>query len=136
MLDTSHIPENLYINISDVQISNIPIKRKAKLGTMIYNMEYKTVSLSWIIEHYSSVDGEYGEHINSFIPDKSKVITADDEVMVNSTTGEFVYKDEFGNYPDVLYCGQYTFFNKLAKHQPLIVADLIRQYGQQANWNV
>jgi len=134
MLNTSYISENIILEIDDIIIDNTIIKRKAYLLSMIYNITNKTVVLNWEIRHYgSTINNQYGEYLINIIPNKTKTTTADNTTFVNSQTGAFVYPDS-EDFIDVDYIGQFDFFSKLAENQPIIVNELIRQYGQQTNW--
>lgn len=133
-IDITYEPKTIELEIPDINIDDTIIKRKAFLISLEYHNQGKFVLLNWKIKHYANNNGTYG-NLLEFIADRGMVLTADDSTMVNSQTGAFVYPDINGDYPNVPYCGQYTFFNKLAEFQPLIIHNLIKQYGQQANWS-
>jgi hypothetical protein len=135
-LDTSFHALQIVMNIPDLVKGNTTIKRKAQLKSMFYNPCDSVLNLVWAVKHYSEDDnGNYGDYLGAFIPDFIKPTTADNTVMVNTSTGAFVYKDSNGNYPNVLYIGQFNFFQRLAQYQPIIVNNLILQYGQATNWS-
>lgn len=135
-LDTSYHAKQIIMNIPDTSFGETVIKRKARLLSMIYNVNDSTLTLVWNIQHYADSADTYGQYLIGFIPDKVKQTRADNTVMVNSSTGAFVYPDSAGNYPkNVKYIGQFNFFQKLAEYQPIIVDNLILQYGANTNWN-
>lgn len=126
---------NIIIEIPDLTINETIIKRKIQLSTMMYNQVSKYLILNWIIKHYSDDKGDYGQYINDVINDKVRETIADNQTIVNTQTGEFIYPNELGEYPeDVYYMGQYDFFNMIAENMPLKVHDMIKQYGQMIQW--
>lgn len=139
------------IDIPDLVIGAITLKRKAKLFTMIYNQAVKSLTLTWIVS-YPDLQGMKG------LQTYSKESVADNSTMVDTTTGAILQPtitnvpvldangnpvlDANGNpettqqttYPGT-YTGQYDFFNYLAENDPIKVHDMIRQYGAQADWS-
>jgi hypothetical protein len=131
---------NIELEIPDVVISGTTIKRKAKCFTMIYNLTYKTLALSWEVSHYANDNGAYGEAL-TFIPNYSKENVADNTTIVNPSTGAFLtdadlYTDGVDadgnpikvptNIPQI---GQFDWFNNLGENADINVHNLIRQYG-------
>lgn len=124
---------NIELEIPDLTIAGTTIKRKAKCFTMIYNLAYKTLSLSWEVSHYANDNGAYGEPL-SFIPNYSKENVADNTTMVDAS-GAFVYPDTDGNYPSDAI-GQFDWFNNIGENAQINVHNLIRQYGNAyAKWD-
>lgn len=135
-LDTSFKPKQIVLQIPDLVVGNTIIKRDAQLISMCYNTSNMTLVLMWNIRHYADSSGTYGRYLDYIIPDRIKKTTADNTVMVNSSTGAFVYKDSSGNYPEnILYIGQFNFFQRLAEYQPILVNSMIIQYGQNTSWD-
>lgn len=136
-LDTSYKPVNIVLEIPNTVKGETVLKRKAELQSMIYNTNDKTLSLVWSIKYYADTSIGYGQYLGSIIPDKVKITVANDNVMVNTTTGAFVYKDSAGNYPsNIKYIiGQYSFFNRIAQFASINVHGLIKQYGLQNDWS-
>lgn len=131
---------NIELNIPDVIISGTIIKRKAKLFTMIYNLQYKSLTLTWEVSHYANDNGNYGLPL-SFIPNYSKENIADNSTIVDPATGTFLtdadlYTDGVDadgnpikvptNIPQI---GQFDWFNNLGENATINVHGLIRQYG-------
>lgn len=139
------------IDIPDLIVNEIALKRKAKLFTLIYNQATKTLVLSWIVS-YTDLQGVKG--LSSY----SKESIADNNTIVDVSTGAILTPiitdvpeldangnpvlDAAGNpviasqdisYPGN-YIGQYDWFNMIAETQPIKVHDLIRQYGLTATW--
>lgn len=134
LLPSAH--DAIVLNISDTVVDNTVIKRKAELFTMVYNMKLHFLSLTWSVKHYADSSGQYGEYLGGLVPDKTKETIADNTVFVNATNGDFVYPDSTGQFQtDIPIIGQYDFFNYAAGHIPIIVNDLIKQYGLKADWN-
>jgi hypothetical protein len=131
---------NIELNIPDVVISGTTIKRKAKLFTMVYNLQYKSLTLAWDVSHYANDNGSYGQQL-TFIPNYSKENIADNTTIVNPTTGAFLTDsdlytdgvDEDGNPikvpTNVPQIGQFDWFNNLGENVDINVHNLIRQYG-------
>lgn len=131
---------NIELEIPDVVISGTIIKRKAKLFTMIYNLQYKSLALTWDVSHYANDNGNYGALLD-FIPSYSKENVADNTTIVNPSTGAFLtdadlYTDGVDadgnpikvptNIPQI---GQFDWFNNLGENVDINVHNLIRQYG-------
>ena len=131
---------NIELNIPDVSISGTTIKRKAKLFTMIYNLQYKSLALTWEVSHYANDNGAYGQAL-TFIPNYAKENVADNTTIVDPTTGAFLtdsdlYTDGVDadgnpikvptNIPQI---GQFDWFNNLGENAQINVHNLIRQYG-------
>jgi hypothetical protein len=133
MLDTSYTSQPITIDIPNLIINDTVIMRKATLMKMDYDLENKTLSLSWYVKHFSSDNGKCGEYLGLIIQDKIKKTIADNTTFVDPNTGAFIYPDTDG-FVDIPYMGQFDFFNKIATYQPIIVNNLIIQYGQQTNW--
>lgn len=143
----------LIIDIPDIIIAGTVVKREARCFKMSYVMDQKQVVLTWLVRHYAkNEDGTKGDYL-SFIPDWAKESIADNTVMCDVTngspiektydTGE-VEKDENGNpvlYPNgneieiydydpaINYTGQYDFFFNLAENHPVLVNQMILQFG-------
>lgn len=139
---------NIIINIPDLIINDTIIKRKAVLFTMTYNQDSKYLALTWIVKSFSNNNGEYGESLESVIPDYSHNSIADNTIFVNPQTGEILppiitpITDSQTGYItynvdySVDYMSQYDWFNMIAESQPIQVHTMIRQYGSTViNWN-
>lgn len=139
---------NIEIDIPDIVVNGITIKRKAMLFTMNYNQDAKHLVLTWIVS-YPELIG-----VKGFLP-YSKQSIADNTTMVDAATGAIISPelvqdinedgtpkaDESGKpimvekiIYDGNYVGQYDWFNYIAETQPVKVHDMIRQYGLQAEW--
>ena len=135
-------PEKIRIilEIPDLVIDNTIIKRKAYMLTLIYNQEYNSLCVSWIVKHYSNNNGEYGEYLGNKVPDKLKETIADLSVIVKYPSGEIIeeqdyslYQDENGDWTiNVMY--QYDFFNQIGENVDVNIHNLVRSYGMQADW--
>lgn len=140
---------NIEIDIPDLIVNEITIKRKAKLFSMNYNQNAPSLTLTWIV-HYPDLEG-----VKGYLP-YSKQSIADNTTMVDAQTGAIVLPtevqdtnedgtlkvDDNGNpvmvekiVYDGNYVGQYDWFNYIAETQPVKVHDMIRQYGMQADWS-
>lgn len=143
-------PIEIEIDIPDLIIGTVTLKRKAKLFTMTYNQQSKYLALTWTVRYIDIT----AKGIESY----SKESVADNTTMVDVQTGAILMPtitqvqdtnidgtpkvDVNGNpvtvdvttYPGD-YIGQYDWFNMTAQTKPLKVHDLIRAYGLQANWN-
>jgi hypothetical protein len=143
-------PVRIKIDIPDLVVNGISLKRTATLFTMIYNQAVKSLTLAWIVE-YTDLQGIKG--LSSY----TKESIADNTTMVDVNTGAIIKPtqvqdtnqdgtpkvDENGDpvmiYQIVYdgdYIGQYDWFNNLAETQAIGVHDLIRQYGLQADWSI
>ncbi len=120
-------PVNIEINIPDIVVNGITIKRKAKLFKMTYNQDGQSLSLTWIVYYTDLIS------VKGFSP-YAKESIADNTTMVDVNTGAILIADENGAYPGN-YIGQYDWFNMIAETQPVKVHDMIRQYGMQADWS-
>ena len=131
----SNAQEQIEIQIPDIVINSSVLKRKAKLFTMTYNQQAKYVALNWIVSYYSDSSGYYGQPISiNGVSNYSKETVANNTVMVNPTTGAFVYKNEEGDYP-IGSIGQYDFFWRISEYNEVNVHNLIRSYGAAVtNW--
>lgn len=126
----SYPTPQITIPISDVVVNNTIVKRKATLFTMIYNQQSKTLSLSWTVNFFANNNGEYGESISNIAPSYTRETIADNTTLVNLSTGA-ILDNPTGNV-----MGQYDWFFMIATTQPIIVNDMIRQYGLNVtNWD-
>lgn len=126
------------IEIPDIEIGQTLIKRKAKLFSLIYNKGSKEVAIAWTVQHYAAAADSYGDYL-SFIPDWSLTSVADNTTMCDVTNGFPINKievgqDENGNPimdydPAINYTGQYDFFCQLAETQPVMIHQMIIQFG-------
>lgn len=130
------ILNEIELEIPDLVIDNSRFKRKAKLHSMVYNLEHKQLVLNWVVSFYATTsEGGYGENLNGLIPSYTRENIADNTTMVNPLTGEILQPDENGEYIGD-YMGQYDWFNQLGENVPVNVHSLIRQYGQGiTNWD-
>ena len=129
-------PHQIVLNISDTVFNGTVIKRKASLFTMTYNLQYQYLSLNWTIQHYAYInDSTYGSYLGGLIPDKVKETIADNSVIVDVRNGSFLQPDSTGIYPAGISIGQFNFFQLASSTQPILVEDMIRNYGEMADWN-
>ena len=93
-------PEKMRIilEIPDLVIDNTVIKRKAYMFTLIYNQEYNSLCVSWVVKHYSNNNGEYGEYLGNNVPDKLKETIADLSVIVKYPSGEIIEEQDYSLY--------------------------------------
>lgn len=139
MTQSTYIPVEIILEISDKIIGATTLKRKANFFTMIYNQSVKSLVLSWTVEYFNAnLDGSYGNNISDVIPSFTKENIADNTTMVDQTTGEILLNNGDGTFGtvDQIVMGQYDWFNMMAETQQLPVHSLIRQYGAQVNWNL
>lgn len=127
--------QSITINIPDYEIEGSKFKRKATAERLLYSLQGKSVSVLWRVNYYADSAGTYGQEINRpGIGPYIRETIANNTVMVNPSTGAFVYKDGEGNYP-VGSIGQYDFFFNIAENADVNVNDLIRAYGIAVeNW--
>lgn len=143
-------PVDIILEITDVTIDATTLKRKAKLHALIYNMSTKQVSISWVVTHYAkNADNTYGDDLSKIIPNYTKEQIATNDVAVNPITGfpldpESIQPTIFTNsetgeqtviQSTVSWIGQYDFFNKMGESEPILVHDVIKQFGMGLqNW--
>jgi hypothetical protein len=138
-------PVEIEIEIPSIQIDETIIKRKAKLFSLIYNRNSQEVALSWTVKHYATTATGYGEYL-SFIPDWGLTSVADNTTMCDVTNGTPIYKivigqDENGNDildydPAINYTGQYDFFSNLGETQPVMIHQMMIEFGNQVtSWD-
>jgi len=126
----------IQLEIPDYVVSETILKRRARLITMTYNLKAKYFALGWQVGYYENLaDGSYGAPIEQDgITSYSKETVADNTVMVDVTNGQVVLPDEEGNYP-VDYTGQYDYINNLLETTPVMIHEILRNYGNQIAWN-
>ena len=95
-------PEKIRIilEIPDLVIDNTIIKRKAYMHTLTYNQEYNSLSVNWLVKHFSNNNGSYGEYIGSTIADKSKETIADMTTIVKYPSGEIIEEQDYPLYQE------------------------------------
>jgi len=127
---------NIEIEIPNMVIDNTIFKRKAKLHSMVYNMQYKQLVLNWVVTFYSRTDDDaYGEDISYLIPPYTRENIADNSTLVNPATGQILVPNEAGEYEGD-YMGQYDWFNQIGESVDINVHTMIKQYGQGiTDWN-
>jgi len=144
-------PVEIEIDIPDLIIGTVTLKRKAKLFTMTYNQAAKYLVLSWIVR-YLDIAGIKG------VASYAKESIADNATMVDVATGAILApvitsvqdtnedgspKVDTNGDPVMIdvtsyegdYIGQYDWFNYVAETQQISVHDMIRQYGLAADWS-
>jgi hypothetical protein len=115
---------DIIIEIPDIVVDTTVLKRKAKLESLVYNMDRKEISISWIIITYSAnPDGTYGEDLSAIVPRGTREQFGNNNVLVNPVTGVPVTDP---NEPSI---GQYDFFNNIGENMPIKIHDVIRQFG-------
>lgn len=121
--------QSVTLGLPDIVINGTTLKRKAQAATMTYNLDRQSVSVMWRVGYYSDSSNAFGEKllING-VSDYFKTTIADNSVIVNPYTGDFVEKDSLGNYPEGSI-GQYDFFWNIAENIPIKVNELIYEYG-------
>lgn len=125
-------PIKIILDIPSITIDNTVIQRQIELFTMIYNQNNETLSLGWLVKHYSDNEGVIGTYLGNLITDKSRISVADNSTFVDiQANGAFITEEE---KETKVWMGQYDFFNMLAETQSLIIHDAIRQYGNVINW--
>jgi len=138
-------PVEIEIEIPDIVIDETIIKRKAKCFSLVYNRNSQEVALAWTVKHYAATATGYGEYL-SFIPDWGLTSVADNTTMCDVTNGKPIYKivvgqDENGNDimdydPAINYTGQYDFFSNLAETQPVMIHQMMIQFGNDVvSWD-
>jgi hypothetical protein len=132
-------PVEIEIEIPSIQIEETLILRKAKFFILLYNRDSKEVALTWIVRHFAATaNNGYGDYL-PFIEDWSKQSLADNTTMCDVTNGFPIQKivvgqDENGNDimdydPAIDYTGQYDYFSNLAETQPVLIHQMIIQFG-------
>ena len=125
----------IVLNIPDISVGETTLKRTATYSEMKDSRSLKTLSLVWIVKYYAvdSLDN-IGAYMGSIFTDKIKTFTATNNIMVNPSNGQVLTPDANGNY-SMNYTGQYDFFNSISDNISIKLSDVIKQYGQAANWN-
>jgi hypothetical protein len=134
-------PAEIEIEIPSIEIGSTVIRRKAKLFSLIYNKGSKEVAVAWTVKHYAATTADgYGQYLD-FIPDWSKTSVADNTTMCDVTNGFPIQMIEVGHDEDgdpifdydpaINYTGQYDFFSHLAETQPVLIHQMIIQFGNQ-----
>lgn len=138
LITQNNIP--IEIEIPDLVWGLTTIKRKIVLQSMIYNQIAKSLTLSWVVKHYSKAENNtYGDYLGSTIPDKKRESIADNMVMV-TPIGEIIQpisgSEVLGYKYDesITRMGQYDWFYSLGEAQDINVHNLIRSYGQMLTW--
>jgi hypothetical protein len=130
-------PVQIEIDIPDLILGTVTLKRKATVFTMTYNQATKTLTLTWIVS-YTDLQGIKG--LSSY----SKESIADNSTMVDVATGAIIHPvtttdaatgETTTSYGDGNYIGQYDWFNMIAETLSIKVHNLIRQYGLTATWD-
>jgi len=131
-------PVEIEIEIPSIVNDETTILRKAKCFSLIYNRNSQEVALAWTVKHYAATTNGYGEYL-SFIDDWGLTSVADNTTMCDVTNGKPIYKivvgqDENGNDimdydPAINYTGQYDFFSNLAETQPVMIHQMMIQFG-------
>ena len=128
--DSVGYPETIVIDIQSDTINNTILHKTATLFTMIYNQGNKSLSLTWTVKHYADSLGKKGKYIGDIAPDYSITSTADNDVKVTFPDGVIIEGE-----PTVDWVGQYDYFNYAARKAPILVHNMIKQYGAGvSNW--
>jgi len=138
-------PVEIEIEIPSIVIDETTILRKAKCFSLVYNRNSQEVALAWTVKHYAATATGYGEYL-SFIPDWGLTSVADNTTMCDVTNGKPIYKivvgqDENGNDimdydPAINFTGQYDFFSNLAETQPVMIHQMMIQFGNDVvSWD-
>ena len=143
--------EEIRISIPNLVQNNTTIVREAYMQSMNYNTDAKQVIISWRVQHFSiNIDGTKGDSLDNIIPDYTRETIAHNETMCDISNGYPIeprvsidadltaveppapdYSWFEGNYT-----GQYDFFAYLAETQPIMVNQMIRNFGLMvANWD-
>lgn len=141
----------IQIEIPNLVLGGVELKRKAELHSFTYDQVNKYLALAWKVEFFETVgDDEYGElitkqGINPYI----KNVEANNSIKVEVATGIEIYPREVVTtdaetgvvtktmeYDQaIVYTGQYDWFNMIAEADPIHVHGMIRAYGLRTNWN-
>ena len=115
---------DIILEIPDIVVDTTVLKRKAKLESLVYNMDRKEISISWIITTYSAnPDGTYGEDLSAIVPRGTREQFGNNNVLVNPVTGMPIENSDEDSI------GQYDFFNNMGENKLIKVHDVIRQFG-------
>lgn len=124
--------QEIRITIPDLMVDGTQIKREAYCSRMEYNIDAKSVVVFWIVQHFATLeDGSKGSYLGKYIPDYIRPNIADNTTMCDVVTGIPLTPNEDGVYPeDINYTGQFDFFINLGEASPIIVNQVIKQFGQ------
>jgi hypothetical protein len=127
--------EEIRISIPKLIQDNTTIVREAYMSNLIYDNDAQTVTVNWIVQHFSELpNGDKGEALGAIIPDYIRKTVANNETMCNITSGVPLDPNDDGTYEGD-YTGQYDFFAYLGETQPIILNAMIRDFGARvANW--
>ncbi len=125
-----YITTPITLEIPDLVINNTILKRKAICIRMTFEQSIKQVSVRWGVRYYADTLGSYGKELsNTFDPYEIEAV-ADNKTFVDPATG--VIEDN----PTGNVMGQYDWFFMIASMHPIVVNEMIRQYGMSVqNWN-
>lgn len=140
----------IQIEIPDLVIGGVALKRKATLHSFTYDQINKYLSLAWKVEFFETLEGDlYGDiitkqGINSYMKD----VVANNSIMVDVNTGIEIYPEDrlvenedgtssmvMGYDETITYTGQYDWFNFYAETNSILVHEMIKVYGARTNWN-
>lgn len=117
------------IRIPNLSINNTTIYREATATEMKYSFENERVILTWLVQHFSVLDNdEKGEYLGDFISDYRKTTTATNNDLCDISNGYPLTEEQILE-DKITYTGQFSFFQTLAETQPILVNELIRNFG-------
>ena len=127
--------EEIRISIPKLIQDNTAIVREAYMSNLIYDNDAQTVTVNWVVQHFSELpNGEKGETLGNIIPDYIRKTVAHNGTMCNITNGVPIDVNEDGTYEGD-YTGQYDFFAYLGETQPILLNNMIRDFGGRvATW--
>ena len=142
--------EEIRITIPNLVQNNTTIAREAYMISMVYDSGVKQVVINWGVQHFSiNIDGTKGEYLGNIIPDYVRPTIAHNGTMCDITNGYPIdsripadadltaVEPPAPDYSwfDGNYTGQYDFFAYLAQVQPIMVNQMVRNFGLMvANW--
>jgi len=127
--------EEIRISIPKLIQDNTAIVREAYMSNLIYDNDAQTVTVNWVVQHFSELpNGEKGETLGNIIPDYIRKTVAHNGTMCDINNGVPLDPNEDGTYEGD-YTGQYDFFAYLGETQPILLNNMIRDFGGRvATW--
>ena len=124
----------LIVDLPNFLKGSIEIKRKADIVEQVWDIRGQQVRLAFdIIPYEKNEDDSYGERLdqlpNSIFTVKRVTIVAKNSFLVNAQTGAVIAMlgQEDTIPDDVTYMPDYSFYDLVAKTQPVILEQLIAQ---------
>lgn len=133
----------LMIELPDLVVGNITIKRKAQIIEQTYNPVEKKVSLTFDVFPFADNKGDFGDRLDigddSFFKTVRNTIVAANKFLVDSSTGkvltgidsEYMYVKEEKVLDPILegknYMPDFDFYDYVAHTQQIILVQMIAQ---------